>query len=103
MKDIKERVAIVEQVAANGHKRLDSHDNEISALRDARHKHANAIQKQITITDIHTGILSGIEGAVKELTKAVFSFRVMALTAITMGGGFVAFCGFVGGKLLHWW
>lgn len=103
MKDIRERVAVVEQVAASSHKRIDKHDEEIINLRDSRHEHANQIQRQIGITDTHTSILSGIEGAVDKLTQAVFGFRIMAMTAIFMGTGFITFCGFVGGKLLHWW
>lgn len=103
MKDIKERVAIVEQVAASSHKRIDSHDNEILSLRESRHKHANDIQKHTGFIELHTDILSGITAAVKDLTKSVDSFKVMAATAMVMGSVFITFCGFVGGKLLGWW
>jgi len=103
VKDIKERIAIVEQVAASSHKRIDKQENEIFSLREARHKHSNDIQRHDGFIESHTDILSGITTAVKELTRSVDSFKVMAITAMFMGSCFIAFCGFVGGKLLGWW
>jgi len=102
MKDVKERIARVEEQASNAHKRIDQGNREIESLRDSRHEHSNTIQQQVGVIASHTAILTGMEAAVKELTQAVFSFKIMALTALYLGGVFIAFCGFVGGKLLHW-
>lgn len=102
MKDVKERIARVEEQASSAHKRIDEGYREIESLRDSRHEHSNQIHQQMGIITTHTTILTGMESAVKELTQAVFSFKIMALTALYMGGAFIAFCGFVGGKLLHW-
>ncbi len=102
MKDVKERMARVEEQVSSAHKRLDTSDKEIDSLRDSRHDHSNKIHQQMTIVSTHSAILSGIEGAVRELTENVFAFKIMAATAIVMGGGFISFCVFVGGKLLHW-
>ena len=109
MKDI-ERLAVVEQVAASAHKRLDTHDDELKIQRDARHLHANVIQRHTGMLESHSEVFVGIKDALKELagntrqnTSAIFRFEAMAITAIIMGGGFITFCGFVGGKLLHWW
>lgn len=103
MKDIKERVGVIEQVASSAHKRIDEHTEEINSLRTSRHEHNGMLQKHMGVIDAHTKILSGIESAVKELTQAVFGFKVMAATAMAMGSMFISFCGFVGGKLLGWW
>ena len=106
----RERLAIVEQVAASAHKRLDGHDYEFKVQRGARHLHANEIQKHTGMLESHSEIFTGIKDALKEVaaatrhnTDAIFSFKIMAMTAIFMGGGFITFCGFVGGKLLGWW
>jgi len=110
MKDMNERVAIVEQVAASAHKRLDYHDSEVKIQREARHAHANEIQKHTGQLEGHNEIFNGIKEALEKLaaatldnTTAIFSFKIMAMTALFMGSGFIMFCGFVGGKLLQWW
>lgn len=96
-------IASVTEKVDSAHKRLDKEEQEVEKLRTRTHDHANAIQR-------HVGILAGMENAVKELvsatkdnTQAVLTFRIIALTAVTMGTGFIGFCGFIGGKIMHWW
>lgn len=96
-------VAGVTEKADSAHKRLDEEKAEIDLLRKRTHDNANDIHRQ-------GGILAGMETAVKDLitatkqnTQAVLTFRIIAITAMFMGTGFISFCGFVGGKLLHWW
>lgn len=110
MTEMVERMARVEEKAASAHKRIDTNDKEILSLRESRHAHANEIQR-------HTGILDGMEKAITNLikateaqaqkisdnTKVLSDFRVMAATAILMGGGFIGFVVFVGGNILKWW
>jgi len=103
MKDIKERVARVEEISGSAHKRLDKQEIEVEKLRVAKHDHAGHIQRHEGFIDSHGTILNGIEDAVRVLTKSVYRFETVALTAITMGGALISFLGFVGGKLLKWW
>jgi len=105
-----ERFAVLEEVTKR-------HDNEILSLRDSRHHHAGFLQKHDGMFESYNIIISGIKEAIDKLTashekstaataantKELFSFKVMAMTAIFMGGGFISFCVFVGGKLLNWW
>ncbi len=83
--------------------RVDAHSKLLEFLEESRHKHSGRIH-------VVEGILVGMETAVNKLTKSTDNntallrdFKIMAITAVFMGGGFITFCGFVGGKLLHWW
>lgn len=103
MSDIGERMSKVETT-------LQSHDKEIESLRESRHVHNGMIHN-------HTGILSGIEGAVKALSvqmkqnNAVISkfeshlasFKGMVVATIFLISVFTSFTIYVGGTLLKWW
>lgn len=121
---MKERLSVVEtkigqiQVKLEGvkektdssHKRIDDANTEVNSLRVRTHDHANIIQR-------HGGILVGIETAVKDFaesakeqnkkttenTNKLRDLTTRADMIITLGCVFFSFCGFVGGKLLHWW
>lgn len=97
------KVSGVLEKTDSAHKRLDDHAGEIKSLRDSRHEHAGYIQR-------HDGIILGIESAVTGLnktvvqnTKSIVELITMARTAIVMGGGFISFVVFAGGKILKWW
>lgn len=83
MRDVKERIARVEQVAASSHKRLDEHGAEIKSLRESRHEHANLLHN-------HTGILAGMNTSVNELTVAVGKISNIINKAIWMSLGGMA-------------
>ena len=98
-----ERLAKVEEKINNSNQRIAKQEDEITSLRESRHIHNGMISN-------HTGILVGLESALKSLseqmrsnTHILSSFRGMAITAIVMGGTFISFCVFVGGNLLKWW
>lgn len=114
MKDIKERVAVVEHIASNAHRRLDVNDNEINILKESRMEFNGLIQKQ-------AGLLSGIERSVitlaetsssqseatKNNTIALREMEAKANTMIWMTGVFFTLCtsagGFLIGHIAHWW
>jgi chromosome segregation ATPase len=117
MKDIKERMARLEEHKTAINKRLDDNDEEVKSLRDSRHIHNGMLNN-------HTGILQGIETSIgnlvsstnfqstrtEENTAALRDIKVMASTFLKMMQWFFLFCSiigtsfaFVGGKLLHWW
>jgi hypothetical protein len=100
---LSDRITRVEESSKSAHKRIDKAEDDILIERNAKHDIYSKLHT-------HAGILVGIEGAVNKLlkatelnTEAVLTFRVMAMTAIFMGSGFIGFVGFVGGKLLNWW
>ncbi len=83
--------------------RVDKHDGLLDFLEKSRHKDSGRVH-------VVEGILAGIDTSVNKLitstdknTKSVDAFKIMAMTAIVMGSAFITFCGFIGGKLLHWW
>jgi hypothetical protein len=107
MKSIQTRLAVVEVKVEEIE---DKHGKEILELRNHKHAQSNTLQKHEGMFDSYNIILKGIKDGIESLTtatekntKAIFSFRVMAGTAIFMGGGFIGFVVFVGGQLLHWW
>lgn len=81
MKDIKERVAIVEQVAASAHKRIDGVDMEIKSLRDSRYEHNGLLHA-------HGSLLSSMDVAMTELSTSVNKLTNFAnkLIWVTVGG-----------------
>ncbi len=83
--------------------RVDKHDVLLDFLEKARHKDSGRVHAV-------EGILAGIDTSVNKLvvatdknTRAVDAFKIMAMTATVMGGCFLTFCSFVGGKILLWW
>ncbi len=89
---------------------LKVHSEEIDLLNKHRENHSIELQKHTSIIDNYADILKGIKEVIKDLTTAtrqntdaIFSFKIMAMTAIFMGGGFIAFVVFAGGKILKWW
>ena len=101
--EIPERVAIVEQIAASAHKRIDTHADEIKGLRGSRHEHSNMLQRHQGVISQHSEILTRLEVTVAKVTDAAVSIKAIATTAIFMGAGFVGFCVFVAGEILKWW
>lgn len=100
---LKERLAILEEASKR-------HEGEILSLRDSRHNHAGFLQKHDGMFESYNIVIDGIKSSIDNLieatdknTNTIFSFKIMAMTAIFMGGGFISFCVFVGGALLHWW
>lgn len=89
MKNLKERVASVEQIASSAHKRIDKQDVEIESLRDSRHEHSNIIHN-------HAGIIAGISNSVDNLIKAVSGLTMQVNKIIWLFGGGMA----VGSTLL---
>jgi hypothetical protein len=101
--DIPERVAIVEQIAASAHKRIDSNDIEIKGLRDSRHGHANMLQRHDGLIAQHTDILKSQNETLKTMSDVVVSIKAMVVMAIFLGTIFLTFCGFVGNEIFKWW
>ena len=88
MKSIETRLAVVEVKVEEIE---EKHGKEISDLRVAKHSQSNTLQKHEGMFDSYNiilkGIKDGIEGlttATEKNTNAIFSFRIMAGTAIFM-------------------
>lgn len=91
MKGVQERIAIVEQVAASAHKRVDGHDREILSLREARHQHSNMLQAHEGTLHTHNTILTGINSSVEKLSDVVGSLSksVDKIVWLFAGGMFI--------------
>lgn len=70
MKAVSERLAKVEERVDYSHKRHDKHDEEFKIQRDARHIHANEIQKHTGMLEAHSDIFLDIKEVMKELSNA---------------------------------
>jgi prophage DNA circulation protein len=115
MADEARSIAIkADESAKSAHKRLDSVDDEIKGLREAKH---DLYGKHHTVA----AVVSGIDGSVNKLFTAVKEWEIktelntmegikmrttfvvgIAVTSF-LGSAFAAFVVFAGGKILKWW
>lgn len=89
MKDIKERIAVVEQVSASAHKRIDLHEHEIEKVRKVSHDNANLLHT-------HNAQLEVIPDAMKDFGKKVDMLTKVAWVAIGGGTVFIVVLGWLG-------
>ena len=117
LKDVHSQVVDIKEILFRHGNKLNNlegrqkvHSEEIDLLNQHRELHSIELQKHTSIIDNYADILAGIKEVIKDLTAAtrhntdtIFSFKIMAMTAIFMGGGFITFVVFAGGKILKWW